>query len=73
MPNCQTINDFGCVTCQCGFYLTKDRLCLKSESGCLRYERAKCIDCLNHYRLKGGVCEIEGCKKYDQNACLECK
>ena len=50
------MNDYGCVTCLCGFYLDKDKNCQKVEAGCIRYQRGRCINCLDHYKLKGGVC-----------------
>lgn len=58
VSDCQSLNDYGCTTCQCGFYLDRDRGCKKADDGCLRYERGKCINCLDHYRLKAGICEI---------------
>lgn len=72
VPNCRTLNDFGCVACECGFYLTSTRLCKPIAPGCLRYERGVCKDCLRHYKLKGGVCEIEGCLNYTGNYCDKC-
>lgn len=40
--------------------------------GCLRYNRGKCVDCMPHYRLKGGECSIEGCQEYEGNSCKVC-
>ena len=39
----------------------------------MRYERGHCVNCLPHYKLKGGVCEIEGCTDYDNHYCEKCK
>lgn len=27
IPKCKTYNDYGCVGCECGYYLTADRSC----------------------------------------------
>ena len=58
IDQCRILNDYGCVSCECGFYLTPDRDCKPISPGCLRYEKGICRDCLPHYKLKGGVCEI---------------
>lgn len=58
IDQCRILNDYGCVSCECGFYLTPERDCKPIASGCLRYEKGICRDCLPHYKLKGGVCEI---------------
>lgn len=55
------LNDYGCVGCKCGFYLTEDKECKKIENGCLRLVRGNCMNCLPHYDLKDGKCLIEGC------------
>lgn len=41
------------------------------EQGCIRYERGVCIDCLAHYSLKAGTCQIEGCVKYSSGSSCE--
>lgn len=72
ISDCQTLNDYGCVTCECGFYLTKDRTCAEIDQGCIRYERGHCVNCLSHYKLKGGACQIDGCEEYSGQACTKC-
>ena len=42
------------------------------ETGCIRYQRGKCIDCQSIFRLRGAHCEIEGCNKMEGSACSEC-
>lgn len=56
IDNCKILNDYGCTSCECGFYLTADRTCQPIQPGCLRYQNGVCKDCLAHYKLKGGVC-----------------
>ena len=72
IENCKTFNDYGCTNCECGYYLTSDRNCREIEPGCLRYQRGKCINCISHYKLKGGACQIDGCKDYSGNSCEKC-
>ena len=72
IQNCKTLNDWGCVHCECGFYLGSDGKCAQVSDGCLRYNRGHCVDCLEHYTLKGGECKIEGCSEYEGNSCKEC-
>lgn len=72
IEHCRKFNDFGCVTCECGFYLTEERDCMEVSQGCLRYSKGKCINCLPHYKLKGGVCEIDGCLEYSGFECNKC-
>ena len=63
IEDCQTLNDYGCVACECGSYLTEERKCKNVERGCMRYQRGKCVNCFPHFELKkNGVCEIDGCK-----------
>lgn len=31
------------------------------EMGCIKYSRSVCVGCAKNFRLKGGVCRIEGC------------
>ena len=72
IPNCKQFNDFGCTACDCGYYLTPQRDCKEADQGCLRYQRGSCINCLPHYKLKGGVCQIDGCIEYFGNFCEKC-
>lgn len=72
MSNCQSHNEFGCVACECGFYLTPDRKCNQIAQGCIRYNRGICTDCMANFQLKGGVCDIEGCLKIDGIRCAQC-
>lgn len=41
--------------------------------GCLRYQRGYCTDCLKNFKLKGSVCDIDGCEKINGNECKKCK
>ena len=60
--DCQTLNDYGCVACECGFYLTEERKCQKIERGCMRHQRGRCVNCFPHFELKkNGTCLIDGC------------
>lgn len=72
IPNCTEYNDFGCVSCACGYFLTSERNCKKMVEGCVRYQRGVCINCAAHYKLKGGFCQIDGCAQYDGSSCLKC-
>ncbi|CAM6005797.1 unnamed protein product [Sphagnum balticum] len=72
IPNCKALNDFGCVSCECGFYLTQIRGCQKLPDGCLKSSRGVCVECLPHYKLKGGSCVIEGCSDYEDEGCKSC-
>lgn len=67
------MNDYGCASCDCGYYLDENKDCKKYENGCMRYMKAKCVDCLPHYQLDHGVCKIEGCLHYENGECKECK
>ena len=29
IKDCKTYNDFGCISCECGFYITENRSCAK--------------------------------------------
>jgi hypothetical protein len=73
VANCKSHNDFGCTTCECGYYLTPDRKCNEMTNGCIRYSRGNCVDCMHNFVLKGNVCEIEGCNKMEGVKCVECK
>lgn len=64
IPHCKSYNDFGCVGCECGYYLTGEKDCKEVSSGCVRYQRGICSNCLPHYKLKGGSCQIDGCVQY---------
>jgi len=57
-----TYNDFGCVACECAFYITPNNVCKSMREGCIRYLRGKCIDCLPSWRLKGNDCILPGCQ-----------
>lgn len=72
VPNCKSHNEYGCVSCECGFYLTPDRKCSEITQGCIRYNRGVCSDCMQHFKLKGGICDIEGCLKLDGIRCVQC-
>lgn len=72
IPNCKGYNEYRCVTCNCGYYLTPEGLCKPMELGCIRYQRAQCTDCLPSFRLKGSKCEIEGCSEMDGLQCVRC-
>jgi hypothetical protein len=72
ISNCKSLNDFGCVACECGYYLTESRTCQKIPQGCLKNVRGACVECLPHYKLKGGVCVIEGCQSYIGSDCQSC-
>ena len=58
IKNCRSLNDYGCVSCECGYYLAPDGTCSDISYGCLRYEKGVCKDCQPHYKLKSGVCQI---------------
>ena len=73
IPNCKALNDYGCVSCECGFFITEDRRCQKLPCGCLKVTRGVCVECLPHYKLTGGVCSIEGCLSLANNRCTDCK
>ena len=70
--HCKTYNDYQCVACQCGFFLTSRGVCKRIETGCVRYQRGQCTDCLPIFRLKGSQCEIEGCEEVDNLKCKKC-
>lgn len=72
IKNCKRYNDFGCYSCECGYYITENRSCRKYEDGCLKYYRSVCTECMPHYRLKGGVCSIEGCIEHKSSVCVSC-
>ena len=40
--------------------------------GCIRYQRGRCTDCSGLYKLKAGVCQIEGCVEKGGNGCRTC-
>jgi len=56
ISNCKTYNEYKCVTCNCGYYLTFEGVCKAMDLGCIRYQRGQCTDCLPSYKLKGNKC-----------------
>ena len=72
IKNCKSYNDYGCYSCECGYYVTEGYTCRKMEEGCLKYYRGSCSQCLPHYRLHGGSCLIEGCLKQTTRDCTSC-
>jgi hypothetical protein len=70
--HCKAYNDYSCVACDCGFYLTPQGACKKMEAGCVRYQRGQCTDCLPNFRLKGSQCIIEGCEEVNALRCIKC-
>ena len=73
IPNCKSLNDYGCYSCECGFFITDSRTCQKMPNGCLKTYRGVCVECLPHYKLKGGVCTIEGCLSFSNDLCTACQ
>ena len=74
IPNCKRYNDYGCYSCQCGFFITEKHSCRKYEEGCLKYYRGVCESCLPGFKMFGGSCQIDGCEKYaDGKQCAACK
>lgn len=69
---CKTYNDYKCVACNCGFFLTQNGICKAMDTGCVRYQRGQCTDCLPNFRLKGSVCQIEGCLDIKNLKCTQC-
>lgn len=72
ISHCKTYNDYKCVACECGFFLTSDGICKSMETGCVRYQRGQCTDCLPNFRLKGSQCLIEGCSQMTGLKCTAC-
>jgi hypothetical protein len=72
IPYCKTYNDYKCVACDCGFFLESHGLCKPMVTGCVRYQRGQCVDCLPNFRLKGAECEMEGCKEIKDLKCVKC-
>lgn len=72
IPHCKTYNDYKCVACNCGFFLTSTGVCKSLETGCVRYQRGQCTDCLPNFRLKGNSCVIEGCESIKDLKCSKC-
>lgn len=71
ITHCKNYNDFGCTSCECGYFLQGDR-CVEVSEGCLRYSQGECVDCLPHYHLSGGSCQILGCQSYNGAKCEHC-
>ena len=69
VDNCRSVNEYGCIACECGFYLTEGGICNEMMPGCLRYQRGVCTDCQKNWISQRGVCIIEGCLKMNG---LEC-
>lgn len=72
IQNCKTYNDYKCVACECGYFLTEQGVCKRAKTGCVRYQRGQCTDCLPNFRLKGSDCEIEGCLDLKDLKCTRC-
>ena len=72
IANCKTYNDYKCVACECGFFLTPNGICKRMETGCVRYQRGQCTDCLPNFTLKGSQCKIEGCVQLNDMKCQKC-
>ena len=72
IDNCKSYSDFGCVACECGYYITKDRICLKIEEGCIRHQKGVCTDCYPPFQLQGASCVLDGCRKMSGLHCDEC-
>jgi hypothetical protein len=72
ISQCKSYNDYSCVTCECGYYLTSQGNCKKMDTGCVRYQRGQCTDCLPNFKLKGNECLIEGCEEIKGLRCVKC-
>lgn len=72
IQHCKSYNDYKCVACQCGYFLTDKGVCKTMDTGCVRYQRGQCTDCLPNFRLKGNQCEIEGCLDLKSLKCNRC-
>ena len=72
IENCKTYNDYKCVACECGFFLAPNGICKRMQTGCVRYQRGECTDCLPNFTLKGSTCEIEGCIELQDLKCKVC-
>ena len=56
------------------YYLTIQGDCKKNGIACVRYQRGQCTDCLPGFKLKGNVCDMEGCTTMGSNLqCTECE
>ena len=73
IPACKSYNDYGCYACECGFFITNTHSCQKMLDGCIKTYRGTCVECLPHYKLKGGACAIEGCLESIDGVCAACK
>jgi hypothetical protein len=65
-------NEYGCVRCSEGFYLTKNRSCVRNQVGCIKHFREDCQLCLPQFKLINGKCLMDGCKAYGPNGCTAC-
>lgn len=72
IAHCKKYNDYGCVACECGYFLTPQGICKRIQTGCVRYQRGQCTDCLPNFKLKGSDCEIEGCLDMKDLKCTRC-
>jgi len=73
LDNCKYQNEYGCVQCTDGFYLTLSRNCLKYEAGCLKYWQGSCVTCHpNFYMNQNKKCAIDACQTYNFDSCAEC-
>jgi hypothetical protein len=52
--------------------LNADKICKTIDPGCIRYQRGVCTDCLPAYKLKGNVCDMEGCTVKSGSSCTTC-
>lgn len=72
IDSCKKYNEYGCTACNCGFFLTQEGVCKPMETGCIRYQRGSCSDCMPNFRLQGLTCEIEGCQERSGITCKSC-
>lgn len=72
VPNCLLTNEYGCVRCSEGFYLTRNRNCVQNQIGCIKHFREECQVCLPQFKLINGKCLMDGCKAYGTYGCTSC-
>ena len=39
----------------------------------MKYYRGICTECLPHFKLRGGMCMIDGCERHNDHLCQTCK
>lgn len=71
-PECNIKNEYGCIGCNKGFFLTPAKECEPIEIGCLRYFHGQCQLCRPGFDLFEGKCRIDGCLEYGRTGCREC-